>query len=369
MSAAPDRVVAVYHVRSEASSIEARATAIAVEQSVEISPALITDPFVLRDVVGRVDSISQLGRGLFEVRISLHAATFESDAGQMMNMLFGNTSLHEDVTLEDVVFPPGLLAEVPGPRYGIAGLRRLVGAGPRALTASVLKPQGLPPRELARLAGALATGGIDIVKDDHGIGDPPFSRFKDRVRACADAVAEGAAKGGHISLYAPYLSGNLDQLRAQLDLLRTCKLSAALVAPMVMGLASFETIAREADGIALLAHPSMAGAARLSPPLLLGRIFRMLGADATIFPNHGGRFSYSPDTCRRIAEAARGTLAAMPAAAPMPAGGMTLDRTAEMLGFYGPDTILLIGGGLLAAGDRVAQETRAFVDKVCRHVW
>jgi hypothetical protein len=58
-------------------------------------------------------------------------------------------------------------------------------------------------------------------------------------------------------------AGGVGSLRAQLDLLRTCKLSAALVAPMVMGLASFETIAREADGIALLAQLFAFGAGAL----------------------------------------------------------------------------------------------------------
>ena len=53
-----------------------------------------------------------------------------------------------------------------------------------------------------------------------------------------------------------------------------------------------------------MAHPTMAGAARIAPPLLIGKLFRLFGADAVIFPNHGGRFGYSPETCRRLAQAA-----------------------------------------------------------------
>jgi ribulose-bisphosphate carboxylase large chain len=52
---------------------------------------------------------------------------------------------------------------------------------------------------------------------------------------------------------------------------------------------------------------------------------------------------------------------------PVPAGGMTTDRVAEMLDFYGPDIMLLIGGGLLSARERLPQETKAFVDAVKAH--
>jgi ribulose-bisphosphate carboxylase large chain len=46
---------------------------------------------------------------------------------------------------------------------------------------------------------------------------------------------------------------------------------------------------------------------------------------------------------------------------------MTLDRVPEMLDFYGRDVMLLIGSGLLAAGDRLAEETRAFTRRVASH--
>jgi ribulose-bisphosphate carboxylase large chain len=52
---------------------------------------------------------------------------------------------------------------------------------------------------------------------------------------------------------------------------------------------------------------------------------------------------------------------------PVPAGGMVLARVPEMLDFYGPDTILLIGGSLLAARERLTEEVAAFVDLASRH--
>ena len=48
----------------------------------------------------------------------------------------------------------------------------------------------------------------------------------------------------------------------------------------------------------------------------------------------------------------------------VPAGGMSIDRVPEMLDFYGRDIMLLIGGALLLARDRLAGETAAFVQAV-----
>jgi len=108
----------------------------------------------------------------------------------------------------------------------------------------------------------------------------------------------------------------------------------------------------------------MGGAARIAPDLLIGKLFRLLGADAVIFPHSGGRFGYSPATCAAIADFARGPLGTLAPAMPVPAGGMTLERLPEILKFYGEDMMILIGGGLLAAGDRLTEQARSFVAQV-----
>jgi ribulose-bisphosphate carboxylase large chain len=128
-----------------------------------------------------------------------------------------------------------------------------------------------------------------------------------------------------------------------------------------------ELVAEHLDGCAVLAHPAMGGGARIAPPLLFGTLFRMLGADAVIFTGYGGRFSYTRERCRAIAQACRAPLHGMPPAMPVPAGGMKLERVDELVDFYGPDTMLLIGGDLLIAGDRLVERGREFADSVARH--
>src|SRR5262249_45233054 len=181
------------HVRSDARAIEERAHALAVEQSVEMPITAIDDDFVLGEIVGRVLAIEEIGEDLFAVRIALAAATVGDDPGQLINMLFGNSSIQDDVVLHDVDFPTELIKTFGGPHHGLEGLRARVGAGRRALTCTALKPQGLPPAALAELAARFAQGGIDYIKDDHGLADQAHSPFAARVEAIAAAVRKAAA--------------------------------------------------------------------------------------------------------------------------------------------------------------------------------
>jgi ribulose-bisphosphate carboxylase large chain len=361
------RLTAVYRVRGEAASIEARAGAIAVEQSVEMPLAAIDDKRIHDEIVGRVAGIEQVDDGLFEVHIGLAVATTGAEAGQLVNMLFGNTSLHEDATLHDVVLPDELAQGFGGPRHGLDGLRRRVGAEARALTASALKPQGLAPEALAALAGRFALGRIDYVKDDHGIADQSYSPFAARVSAVAAAVRRATQRTGHPTRYLPSLSGDLDGLRRQAEVALAEDLDTVLVAPMLTGLSNFHTLVRSYPELAFLAHPSMAGAARIAPPVLYGKLFRLFGADGAVFPNHGGRFGYTAATCRELARTARAPWHGCRPTLPVPAGGMSLERVPEMLDFYGIDAMLLIGGALLSARDRLVEACAAFADSVATH--
>jgi ribulose-bisphosphate carboxylase large chain len=162
----------------------------------------------------------------------------------------------------------------------------------------------------------------------------------------------------------PSLTGDLDAMRRQIAAARDAGLRAAMVAPMVSGVSNVQRLVADNPDFAFLAHPAMGGAARIAPPLLIGKLFRLLGADAVVFPNHGGRFGYSPETCRALAQAALADWHGFGSAVPVPAGGMTLERVPEMLDFYGRDIMLLIGGALLKARDRLTAETAAFVQAV-----
>jgi len=352
-----DRILATYRLRATPAQAAARAQALALEQSVEMPAEAVRDARVLREVVAQVERVEPQADGTQLAHLALSSESVGDDPGQLMNMLFGNSSLHSDVDLVDVVLPARLARALGGPNHGIGGVRARVHAATRPLTCTALKPIGSTPAALARMTRTFAEAGIDLIKDDHGWANQASAPFEARVAACQHAVAEAnaARRDGGAALYLPSLYGHHGQMQRQIAFARAQGVSAFLIAPMNCGVATFNALAREHRDCVFMAHPA-----------LLGSLFRAFGADAVIFPNHGGRFSYSPQTCTAIARAARAPWpdAALLPALPVPAGGMSVERVPEIVREYGADTVLLIGGSLLIAGDQLAARSRAFVQAV-----
>lgn len=357
------RIRATYRINAPETESRARAEALATEQSVEMPLAAVTDARVMGEIVAKVEAIRPHG-DWFEVVLGLAASTTGDETSQLVNMLFGNCSLQPEVELIDVEFPAGYAKSFPGPRFGIEGIRKIAGVQGRALTCTALKPQGSTVEQLAKLARTFALAGIDVIKDDHGIANQSFSPFAQRVPAVQKAIDAANRESGGRTLYAPTFSGSPAALAGQAGIAKDNGVAMALVAPMLIGLPVFVELVRERLDIPVMAHPAFGGAARVAPPVLLGTLFRLFGADATIFPNHGGRFSYSRETCLAIAAAARRPMQGLKPVLPVPAGGMNVERVDEMIRSYGSDSMLLIGGGLLSAGERLPERTREFVRKV-----
>ncbi|HRP98640.1 MAG TPA: hypothetical protein PL143_20580, partial [Rhodocyclaceae bacterium] len=122
-----DRMQVIYRVRATPTEIDARARAIAVEQSIEMPPHAVRNPRVDEHIVGRVEHIAPHDDAHFLVTIGLALETTGCEAGQLMNMLFGNSSLHPDVALVDLAFPPGAAARF-GPDLRITPADPLTGS-------------------------------------------------------------------------------------------------------------------------------------------------------------------------------------------------------------------------------------------------
>ncbi len=356
-----------YLVRVAPADAAARAEALLLEQTVELPRrAAERDPWVAAHMLGCVEDIRPAGEGVQQVIITQPLAATAGDPAQLLSVLFGNSSLQPDVVLADVDLPNAAFDWLPGPRAGMAGLRALTGVTGRPLLATALKPMGLRPAKLAALCGTFARAGLDVIKDDHGLADHPFCPFEARVEACLAAVDAAARETGGQALYLPNLTGTPDRVQRQLEFARRAGVRAAMLSPMLVGLPLLYQLASAPDGIPLVAHPAFGGVLRAMPSALFGKLFRWYGADAVIFPHAGGRFSYSEETCRAIAEALRAPHPRARAAMPAPAGGIRVERIGALLDFYGPDCLLLIGGSLYQAGDALFERTRELVERVAR---
>ena len=357
------RIDVVYRLRVAPEQAAHRARLLAVEQSIEMPPEAVGEARVLDEVLARVERVEPQADGSSLARLQIACETVCEDAGQLMNMLFGNCSLQPDVELLDIEVPAPLAHAFGGPNLGIEGLRRLTGATARPLTCTALKPVGSTVDRLAALCRTFAQAGIDVIKDDHGWANQRSAPFAERVAACQRVVQESNEASARRTLYAPSLFGTQGQMQRQIELARGLGVTAFLIAPLVCGVATFNALKREHRDVAFIAHPAFGGS-RVAPALLLGRLLRLFGADAAIFPNHGGRFTYDAASCAAIAHNCRAPWHGLRPSLPVPAGGMSVERVPELKREYGDDSMLLIGGSLLIAGERLAERSRAFVEAV-----
>jgi ribulose-bisphosphate carboxylase large chain len=375
-----------YRLTGDEQSALLKAKDICLEQTVEFPDDLL--PEYLKDnLTGQIKSFEKFEifkedniagqikssekSEIFKAVINYPVETSAFEFTQFLNVLFGNISLKPGIYVESFNLPGLLLDRFKGPAFGISGLRKLLDIQKRPLLCTALKPMGLSSDGLASLAYQFALGGIDIIKDDHGLTNQPFAPFEERVEACVKAVEKANRETGYKSIYVPNITAPLKELYKRVTFAKEAGAGALLIAP---GLTGFDTMKNLADddrfSLPLISHPAFQGSFVLSESgishyALFGQIARLAGADATIYPNFGGRFSFSEEECKNIVLGCSVTMGHIKTIFPCPGGGMTFENIPAMFEFYGTDVIYLVGGGLFRHSDDLFANARYFRNMVC----
>lgn len=360
-----ERFQVTYRFALPQEAAEAAARALALEQTVEIPAELVPAGPIADTVVGRIEQFEPIGPEATDAVVSYAVASAGGEFTQLLNVIFGNSSLIPGVRVVGLDLPDSLLASFGGPRFGRAGLRRRLGIPARPLLCTALKPLGLSARELADLAYRCALGGVDLIKDDHGLADQPCAPFAERVARCAEAVERANRETGERCVYVANVTAPAHLVVERARAARAAGAGGLMIAPGLTGLDVVRQIAAdESIALPILSHPAFQGNFVTSPTsgiahgVIFGTLARLAGVDGTIFPNDGGRFTFSRDDCQAIAAATAAPLGDLAPCFPVPAGGVSVERVPELLERYGREVILLIGAGLLRAGPDLAAAAR-----------
>lgn len=366
-----ERFSVLYLVTASEEEIQSKAMDICYEQTVELPEDLIEAGLIRDQIVGRIEEILPLNADQYHVTISYACEDAGDELTQFLNTLFGNISIKPGIRVERFDLPESMLNLYRGPRYGRQGLRDFLGVPQRPLLCSALKPLGFSAKELAETAYQFALGGIDIIKDDHGLADQVFAPFEERVKACATAVHEANQKTGFHSVYMPNITARANQVVSRAYRAKELGAEAFMVCP---GLVGFDTMRQIADddqlGLPVISHPAFAGSFVTCPGngfshfAYYGQLTRLAGADAVIYPNWGGRFSFSREECISIVDGTQTPMGHLKSIFPTPGGGMTMQRVPEMLDVYKQDLIFLVGGGLHRLSPDLAANSRYFREMV-----
>lgn len=389
----------VDYVMEASTEHEARKLAreLCLEQTVELPGTIDVVKQVEAYTVGAIERIERIAptttssSHFFRVSVAYPNDTAGDELTQFLNVVFGNTSLKKGIAVENVTLSRHLCDNVelfPGPRFGIQGLRNLLNVHQAPLLCTALKPMGSSSQDFANMAYHLAKGGIDIIKDDHGLADQVWAPFQERVKLCAEAVARANKETGRNTLYCPCLNAPVDKLIERAYYSKRVGAGAVMCLPGISGWDIVRHLAAD-DKFALpiLIHPALLGGwlhsdehseeekghpeehhhpHGMSHKFLFGILPRLCGGDAVIFPNAGGRFQFTSLECQEVADGCRRPLGRFSAILPSPAGGMKLNRVQEMRESFGDDTLFLIGGALLEHGPDLEDDAKAFIHSAGR---
>lgn len=365
------RFTVVYRIFAQSlDEAQARAESIALEQTVEVPHDVVPPGYVANEVTGRVEAVATQSDHTFSARISYSPDSAGPDLPQLINVIFGNSSLQKGLKVTGLDLGANIAASFPGAFWGASGVRALTGRKTGGLVAPVLKPMGLSHADLALISQRVAEAGADIVKEDHGLANQPSAPFAKRVPEIAEAVAAAnaarQAKGDTTrALYFPNLGGSIAGLIEDAYYAKDAGADGVIIIPGLLGFDAIHTLARDSNfTLPIMAHPSFLGPHVLSADtgfthaMMFGTLMRLAGADISIFPNFGGRFGFTQNECTSIVSACRAENGPGQVILPSAGGGMTIERMPELRALYGDDCVYLLGGGLLRYGDKIGDGIR-----------
>src|SRR5262245_49681591 len=371
-----ERVLAEYLVETPLSLAQA-AESLAGEQSTGTFTRVPGETDELRErFAGRVESIVELeplstpslpgamkpkaADGEYQqgrVRISFPLENTGPNLPAIISTVAGNLFELRQVSglrLVDLEFPDLLAKHFTGPQFGIAGTRRLTNVYDRPIIGTIVKPSvGLTPQATADLVRVLGEAGVDFVKDDELMANPPHSPLPDRVKAVMRVVNSLADSTGKKLMFAFNISGQLDQMLEHHDTVLAAGGSCIMVSLNSVGLAGVEYLRRR-SALPIHGHRNGFGMFYRHPALGMEfkayqKLWRLAGIDHIHVNGLTNKFCESDESVVRSIKACLepmlGGYHVMPVVSSGQWGGQAPDtyRQTKTL-----DLMYLAGGGIIA---------------------
>jgi ribulose-bisphosphate carboxylase large chain len=371
-----ERIIAEYLVETPL-TLEAAVEAMAGEQSTGTFTRVPGETNELRErFSARVESIESLegcrapslpgttkqqaADGLYQrgrVRLSFPLANMGPNLPVILSTVAGNLFELRQLSglrLLDLELPQSLANAYPGPQFGVAGTRQLTSVEGRPIIGTIVKPSvGLTPTQTAALVRALGEAGVDFVKDDELMANPPHSPLVERVRAVMRVVHELADAQGRQLMFAFNISDRLDQMLEHYETVRASGGTCVMVSINSVGIAAVDLLRRRCE---LAIHGHRNGWGMLTRHPLLGmeftayqKIWRLVGVDHLHVNGLKNKFYESDESVVRSIRACLtpmlGGYVAMPVVSSGQWGGQAPEtfRQAQTL-----DLMYLAGGGIIA---------------------
>lgn len=198
------------------------------------------------------------------------------------------------IRLQDIRMPDAFLRAFAGPRFGIEGIRDLLGVHGRPLFFGVIKPNiGLPPEDFAELGYEGWIGGLDVAKDDEMLADAPWCPLDRRAELLGAARRRAEAVTGETKCYMANVTDEVDRLLDLHDRAVARGANMLLINALPVGLSAVRMLAGHTR-VPLVGHFPMIAALSRAPGYgihtrVITKLQRLVGLDAIVMPGFGPR--------------------------------------------------------------------------------
>lgn len=250
---------------------------------------------------------------------------------------------------------PGEFAErYPGPQFGVDGTRQLTGVRDRPILGTIVKPSvGLTPQQTAALVAELGRAGVDFIKDDELMANPPHSPLAERVDLVMHQINRLADSTGRKVMYAFNITDELDAMKRHHDCVLQAGGTCVMLSINQVGLAAATSV-RSWCQLPIHGHRNGWGMLTRHPALGMEftayqKLWRAVGVDHLHVNGIKNKFWEPDDSVVKSIEAMRTPMwngyHAMPVVSSGQWGGQapeTFRRTQTQ------DLLYLAGGGIIA---------------------
>lgn len=282
--------------------------------------------------------------------------------------LFGLGSLQR-ARLLDLEVPAAFAKASPGPRVGIAGIRKAVGTARsgRPHGGTIVKPKvGLTPKQTAAVAAQAARGGLDLIKDDETLTDQAFCPLDERARLVLAALDAVRDETGKACLYAVNITAGADLLD-RLDTVTAAGANCVMVDVLTAGYDALANVRRHTK-LPIHVHRAMHGALTRGADfgidmLVLAKLVRLCGGDQLHVGSASGKMEHTAGLPRMLA-ALREPWHGLKPVFPVSSGGLHPASVPAEVKAFGADVVLQAGGGIHGHPDGTEAGARALMQAI-----
>lgn len=259
--------------------------------------------------------------------------------------------------LLDLELPEAFSDRYPGPKFGIEGTRELTGVYGRPLIGTIIKPSiGLSIEELRLTVRELAHAGLDFIKDDELNANPLFAPIALKVKTVMEEIERAADHTGRKTMYAFNITGDIDELRRNHDLVLEAGGTCVMVSMLSIGLPGLAYLSRYSQ-LPIHGHRNQWGMMTRYPMLGIAfaayqKLCRLAGADHLHVNALNSKFYESNESVLRSVAAIREPLFGGYETLPVLSSGQSAVTAADTYQTTGTfDLLNVAGGGIMAHPD------------------